>query len=434
MRKPDAAALLPPAPAAVQAIDASRTLAAAGKTREARARAPPLLGEPALHVPALLLLHDLARREGDAAEALRLAARAARLAPESPCALGLCAMAQTDAGRHEAALATAREALARDPDEKLATAAQLLAACRLGRPQAAMDTAVAVLAAAQPEADLAPLAAQTLGALAGGGPCGVLLPTDGREIGGRIVLTPDAGQAALQVELTAGDKRLARVTAAVPVGPAAAGLLAFRYAPPKPLAAGTAVVAVLVATGAPFFASPQIVPAPHAASPGPVRGAARALPDGRVVGHLFDPAKPLARQRVTLVPEDDPAAAVIVTAADFDETLLARGYGDGRCAFSLPWPATPGAPCRRVHVLDAATRLPLAGSPVMAANPREAATALSRVSAWLRLAGDAPDAPPPLPEDCRGPLLELARAALAALAGEHAAAAPEPETPGDAHA
>jgi len=433
MQTPEAA-LLPPTPAAMQALDAARALAAAGKTREARQRALPLLGEPALHVPALLLLHDLARREGDAAEALRLAARAARLAPESPRALGLCAMAQTAAGRHEAALATARDALARDPDEKLATAARLLAACRLGRPQAAMDTAVALLGAAQPEADLAPLAAQTLTALAGGGPCGVLFPTDGREIGGRIVLARDAGEGPVQADLTAGGKRLARVAATIPVGPVAAGLLAFRYAPPEPLAAGTEVAATLTATGAPFFASPQIVTAPHATSPGPVRGAARALPDGRVVGHLFDPAKPLARQRVTLIPEDAPATAVTVAAADFDADLLARGYGDGRCAFSLPWPATPGAPCRRVHVLDAATRLPLAGSPVMAANPREAAEALSRVNAWLRLAGDAPDAPPPLPEDCRGPLLDLARAALAALAGEHTAAAPEPETPGDAHA
>ncbi|WP_052360028.1 hypothetical protein [Solidesulfovibrio alcoholivorans] len=433
MPTPDAA-LLPPGTAAVQALDAARALATAGKTREARKRALPLLGEPALHVPALMLLHDLARREGDAAEALRLAARAARLAPESPRALGLCAMAQTDAGRHEAALATARNALARDPEEKLATAAQLLAACRLGRPQAARDTAVAVLAAAQPGTELAPLAAQTLAALAGGGPCGVLLPTDGREIGGRIFLARDAGEGAVQADLTAGGKRLARVAAAIPVGPPEAGLFAFRYAPPEPLAAGTEVAATLTATGAPFFASPQMVTTPRMASPGPVRGAVRALPDGRIVGHLFDPARPLARQRVALVPEDDPAKAVTVTAADFDATLLARGYGDGSCAFSLPWPATPGTSCRRVHVLDAATRLPLAGSPVLAANPREAAMALSRFSAWLHQAGNTPDAPPPLPEDCRGPLLDLARAALAALAGGHAAAAPEPETPGDAHA
>ena len=40
-----------------------------------------------------------------------------------------------------------------------------------------------------------------------------------------------------------------------------------------------------------------------------MRGAAKALPDGRIVGHLFDPARPLARQRVAFVPEDDPAAA-----------------------------------------------------------------------------------------------------------------------------
>ncbi len=433
MPTPDAA-LLPPAPAAVLALDAARALAAAGKTREARQRALPLLGEPALHVPALLLLHDLARREGDAAEALRLAARASRLAPESPRALSLCAMAQTDAGRHEAALATARDALARDPDEILAAAAILLAACRLGRPQAARDTAVAVLAAPEPEAQLAPLAAQTLSALAGGGPCGVLLPTDGREVVGRIVAVRDAGGGPVQADLTAGGKRLSRVAAALPVGPAAAGLFAFRYAPCEPLPAGTEVAAVLAATGTPFFASPQIVAAPCMASPVPVRGAVKALPDGRIAGHLFDPARPLARQRVALVPEDDPAAAATVTAADFDDNLLVRGYGDGSCAFSFPWPATPGAPCRRVHVLDAATRLPLAGSPVLAANPQEAAAALSRINAWLRLAGDAPDAPPPLPEDCRGPLLDLARAALAALAGEHAAAAPEPETPGDAHA
>ncbi|MEA5088790.1 hypothetical protein [Solidesulfovibrio sp.] len=418
----------------MQALDAARALAAAGKTREARKRALPLLGEPALHVPALMLLHDLARREGDAAEALRLAARAARLAPESPRALGLYAMAQTDAGRHETALATARDALVRDADEILAAAAILLAACRLGRPQAARDTAVAVLAAAEPEAQLAPLAAQTLSALAGGGPCGVLLPTDGRDIGGRIVPARDAGGGPVQADLTAGGKRLARVAAFLPVGPAEAGLFAFRYAPCEPLPAGTEVAAVLAATGTPLFASPQIVTAPRTASPGPVRGAAKALPDGRIAGHLFDPARPLARQRVALVPEDDPDAAVTIAAADFDDNLLVRGYGDGSCAFSLPWPATPGAPCRRVHVLDAATRLPLAGSPVLAASPLATAAALARFSAWLRLAGDAPDAPPPLPADCRGPLLDLARAALAALAGEHAALAPEPETPGDIHA
>ncbi|WP_300157982.1 hypothetical protein [Solidesulfovibrio sp.] len=426
MPKPEQA-LAPPSPAALHALAAAKALAAAGDLDQARQRALPVLGEPALHVAALLVLHDLARRRGDAAEALRLAGRAARLAPKSPRAQSLFAMTQTEAGRHEAAMATARHTLTLDPNEPLAMAALFAAAERLGRPQAVRDVAVAALAAPVPSPELAPMAARLLAALSPDGSFGVLRSADGGEIAG--VVAPGPGQ----VDLLADGKRLVRV-AADQSFLAETGLAAFRYAPRKPLAPGTTVEAVLAATGRALLGSPQIVATARAPSPGPVRGAVRALPDGRIVGHLYDPARPTARLRLALVPDGDPAGTVFATADAFDADLLARGFGDGRHAFAVAWPHEPGLPCRRVRILAADTGEPLAGSPVTVPQPREAAAALSRLNAWLREAGRTPDAPPPLPEACRGALLDLARSALAALAGECEAAPGEPETPGDAHA
>ncbi len=426
MPKPERA-LAPPSPAALQALAQAKALAAAGDLAQARQRALPVLGEPALHVAALLLLHDLARRQGDAAEALRLAGRAARLAPDSSRAQSLFAMAQTDAGRHAAALGTARRALILEPDEPLAMAALFAAAGRLGRPQAVRDVAVAALAAPVPSPELAPMASRILAALAEDGSFGVLRSADDNEIAG--VTAPGAAQ----VELLADGKRLARVMADKPFL-AGLGLAAFRYAPPKLLAPGTTVEAVLAATGRPLHGSPRIVEARRAPSPGPVRGAVRALPDGRVVGHLYDPARPTARLRLALVPDGDPAGTVFATADAFEADLLARGFGDGKHAFDVVWPHDAQRPGRRVRVLAEDTGEPLAGSPVTVPRPREAGAALCRLNAWLREAGRTPDAPPPLPEACRGALLDLARSALAALAGQYEAAAAKSETPGDAHA
>lgn len=418
MRKPEPT---PPAPspAALAALDAATALTAAGEAEEARKLALPLLGEPALHARALVLLQEIARRRKDTAEAARLASRAARLAPKSPRAQALCAMAQTDAGRHGQALDRARIALALDPDEKLAAAALMLAALRLGQPQDAKDTALAALAAPDCPAEVATLAATVLGGIAQERPFGLVRIDQGDLVGLARPVTAEPPA----VDILADGALVARVPADIPFCPQA-GLFAFRLAPPASLAPGATVEARLAATGEPLFGSPLSLPAtPTAPDAGAARGAARLAGDGRVAGYRFDPARPGRRHGVALFADGEAAPRLTATAADFDGDLLQKGLGDGRYAFALDWPHEAGQPCRRVHVRDAATGEALAGSPVLVPHPREAGPALARLCAWLRQAGETPDAPPPLPPDCRGALLDLARSELAARVARFEAAA-----------
>ncbi|WP_428567554.1 MAG: hypothetical protein ACP59X_08050 [Solidesulfovibrio sp. DCME] len=418
MPKPEP--ILPdPAPAALAALDAATALAAAGDADRARELALPLLGEPALHVRALVLLQEIARRRGEAAEAARLAARAARLAPKSPRALALCAMAATDAGRHGEALAKAREALARDPDETLAAAAGMLAALRLDQPLAAKDAALGVLAAPDCPAEVASLAATVLGNLAQGRPFGLIRCEQGDLVG--LARTGTAAPA--DVDLLVDGAPLARLTADIPFCPKA-GLLAFRFSPPATLAPGTTVEARLAATGQALFGSPVALPAARTGpAAGPRRGQAALADDGRLSGYRFDPAAPGKRLAVAFFADGEPSPRLTATAEGFAAGLLEKGLGDGRFAFAVDWPHEAGTACRRVHVRDAATGEALAGSPVLVPHPREAGPTLARLCAWLRQAGQNPDAPPPLPPECRGALLDFARSELAARVARFEAAA-----------
>lgn len=420
-----------PTPAALRALDEATALAAAGELRRARALALPLLGEAALHPRVLVLLTDLARRQGDTAETARLAQRAARLAPKSAMAQALCAMALTDAGRHEEALAKAGQAHGLDPDDPIAHAALLLAASRLGRPQLAKDVALAVLTASDTSpAELLPLAASVLDALAGGRAWGLVFE-EGSDIVGLI---RNVGTQPAVVDLLADGKPVARTTADTPVCPQA-GLYGFRFSLPAALGPDTPLEAVLAGEATPLFGSPLMLFAPATApAPGPVRGTARLEPDGRIAGSIFDPAQPGRKRRVALFADGEEAPRLTVEAAVFDPALLEKGLGDGAYAFVADWPHDPDVACRKVHVRDAATGQPLAGSPLFVAQAAAAGPALARLVAWLGQAGQNPDAPPPLPEACRGALLELARRELAATVARLDARAQAAKPSGEAHA
>lgn len=430
MPKPDALLLPDPSPQAQRALETATALVAAGELRRARALALPLLGEPALHVHALVLLTDVARRLGETAEAARLASRAARLAPQSARALALCAMALTEAGRHEAALDKAQAALARDADERLALAARLLAASRLGEAAGAREAALGLLAVPECPTDFLLLAASVLDSLAAGHAWGRVACRDGALAGVVRQLDGNPTRVALRVD----GKPVARITATTPVCPQA-GLLGFRLPPPDGLTPGAVLEVVFDADDTPLDGSPVVLPAPAPANgTGPGRGSVACDADGRLVGHLFDPARPLARGRVALVAEGEETPRRIVTADAFDQRLLEKGYGDGRCAFAVDWPHDDGVACRTVHVRDAATGAPLSGSPVLVPHPALAGPALAGLVGWLRRAGESPDAPPPLPPACRGALVNLAREALAERVARLDARSLEPDAAGDAHA
>lgn len=420
-----------PSPASLRTLDQAMALAAAGEPGRAWALALPLLGEAVLHPRVLVLLADLARRLGDTAEAARLTQRAARMAPKSARALALCAMALTDAGRHGEALAKAEQARDLDPDDPMAKAALLLAAGHLGRPQCAREVALAVLAAsADNRAELLPLAASVLDGLAGGRAWGLVFGEDGNIAG----LIRNIGPQPAVVDLLVDAKPVARAVADRPVCPQA-GLYGFRVSLPPALGPETAVEAVLAGEARPLFGSPIVLSAPPAGpAPGPVRGVARLTADGRIAGYLFDPAEPNRKRRVALFADGQATPRLTVEAAAFDPALLEKGLGDGAFAFVADWPHEPEVACRKVHVRDAATGQPLAGSPLYVPQPAAAGPALAGLVAWLRLAGQTPDAPPPVPEACRGALLELARRELGAAVARLDARAFAAKPSGDAHA
>lgn len=419
-----------PSAAARRTMEAAHALAAAGDAAGARDLARPLLGEPALHAEALLLLLDLSRRLGDQAGALQYAARAARLAPKSARARALCAMALGEAGRPEEALAEALLARALDPTEARASVAAILAALRLGRPRAATDAALSLLRTEPCPPEAAGLAASLLDACTPGLAWGLVFARDGEILGLARQTAPEP----TVVALTADGAALGRITAGAPVFPQA-GLYGFSFPLPDRLAPGASIEASLPPTGQPLYGSPlRAVPQTPASS---LQGRVGLGPDGRLVGHAYDPAFPDQRLAVTLFSDDpdapesgDASTRLTVLAEALDADLLAKGHGDGRHAFSVDWPHDPQTPCARVSVAAAATGAPLTGSPVLVPNPPAAALALSRLNAWLRRAGEAPDAPPPLPEACRGPLLDFAREVLAGVVAGLEAQSP---APGEAH-
>ncbi|WP_075355021.1 hypothetical protein, partial [Desulfovibrio sp. DV] len=248
-------ALLPEVPAAAQRAMAAAGALAAADPAAATALAWPLLGQPGLHVQALVLLIDLCRRQGDARTAALLAGRAARLAPKSGRARTLAAMALREAGRPEEALGHALAAFSLTPDDLASQAAVALAALAAGRPAAGLDAAVALCRApAQPEAT--GLAVGLLDAVADGAAWGAVWTTDAALAG----CVRAAGPEPSEVLLLADGVVLGRALADR-ARPGPAPVADFLLAPPAGVPDGTLVAVVLAATGSPLFGSP-VFPAP----------------------------------------------------------------------------------------------------------------------------------------------------------------------------
>ncbi|MHC1788047.1 glycosyltransferase [Solidesulfovibrio sp.] len=270
----------PKAPAAArQTLDTALALAA-GDPAAARAMALPLLGQPALHVEAMVLLIDVCRRLGDVQTAARLAGRAARLAPGSGRARTLAAMTLGEAGQPEQALAQALAAQALTPDDAPALVAVVLAALAAARPLAGLPAAVTLCRCpAHPEATA--LAVGLLDACAGGPAWGVVW-TEERAVVGCLRLA----SAQPPTIVFAVDGAVLGRTSADSLRPGPVPLADFRFAVPPGLPADAAVEVTLAETGPALFGSPVRLPAagfehaPAGAGPVPAAPAVAGPPPG----------------------------------------------------------------------------------------------------------------------------------------------------------
>lgn len=252
MPRPDLA-LPRPSAAAVRRLDAALALAPS-EPAAARALATPLLGQPALHVQALVLLIDLCRRQGNAQAAVLFAERAARLAPKSGRARTLAALALREAGQPERALRHALAAFALTPHDLAAQVALAQAALAVSRPLAGLDAAVALCRCqAQPEARA--LAAGLFEASTPGRAWGVAWIEEAALTGWLRPVAPGPVTAVLAVD----GEMLCRNTTEDPV-PGLAPLVGFRLPLPAGLPAGTSLEATLDETGIPLFGSPLLLP------------------------------------------------------------------------------------------------------------------------------------------------------------------------------
>jgi hypothetical protein len=156
-----------------------------------------------------------------------------------------------------------------------------------------------------------------------------------------------------------------------------------------------------------------------------VRGAVRCDARGRIAGFLCDDAAP--DRQLTVLLQDDRGTRLTVPAKDHTPADAAPDQTGGDHAFAVAWPHAADVVCARVTATCAQTGEPLAGSPLPVPNVPLAVEALAQLAGWLRLAALSPDAPPPLPAACRGPLFDLAREAVAGLIAGLETRFPEPD-------
>ncbi|WP_243313850.1 tetratricopeptide repeat protein [Fundidesulfovibrio agrisoli] len=389
--------------AAREDLRTAENLLASGQAAQALPLARRCLGLDETHAPALALACRIHAALGDMEQALDCSGRVARMAPDLTAALMLHASCLHAARDHAACRDQCLKVLAREPDNR--EALRFLLSCGLSLGTAVSLTGEAVrLASLSDSVEDWALALRTLAEASGGRAFGLAVLQGGHLCG--AALDPRRPQDQLGVAFSVGG---------TPAGVMPAGLThpafalaslpdghAFRM--PLPAAwAGAEVTATLADSGLACHGSP-LKPAGAGAAQG--RAAVEAV--SRIVGHLWHPTEPGSRRTVRLA--DDAGQVREVLADRFRPELLERGLHDGAHGFEVVWEvAAQGGCCARVSVSDAATGAPLPGSPVTVCDPGRTIAALAAYNGWLRQAGLSPDAPPPLPPQCRGEFLRAVR-------------------------
>jgi len=392
-------------------LRAAEALLAAGQAAKALPLARGCLGLEDTHAPALVLTCRILAALGDTRQALDCSERVARMAPGLSAARMLHASCLHAARDFAACRRECLKVLGVEPDNR--EALRFLLSCGLSLGLAAEQRAEAVrLAGLSDDCEDWALALRTLAETSGGQAFGMAVLRDGHVCG--AALDPMRPQAALGVAFG---------VAGFPAGTLAADLThpalalaslpdghAFRM-PVPPGWAGAEVACVLAESGAPCHGSPL-----RPAARGGVEGQAAAAAN-LISGYLWNPAEPGRRRTVRL--EDDAGQVREMKAEVFNAGLLARGVHDGAHGFDAVWEVPPQAGCCvRVRVMDSATGALLEGSPLTVCDPQRTALALAAYNGWLRRAGLSPDAPPPLPPQCRGEFLRALRERGAAWLSE----------------
>ncbi len=403
-------------PALLQAqtdLAQAEALLAQGRPEEALALVRRNLGQPDTHAHALLLACHCLTAAGRFLEAADFSERIARMAPGLARTRLINAACMQRAGLYAQSLAEALAALERDPGSMEAMRLALDAAVQCGAPQRARHLAAALVReSAQPEewgADWA-AALRCLLAAGGGQPVGLCAAQDGMLLAVAVdparldrtlhleVLVPGAPPETLAASLDHPALELLGIPG---------GHACFLPFPADWL--GRDAHVRLAETGQACAGSPLRV----RPSPGLPRGAVEAVNGRTVQGYLHLPGEP--GKRLDVILEDSAGRSQRITADGFRPDLLEQGIHDGRHGFRVDWPMDPAAgPCVLLQAREARSGAPLEGSPLTLCDPERAALALSRLNAWLLGAQAAPDAPPPLPDACRGPLVTALRAEVAA--------------------
>ncbi|WP_243367260.1 tetratricopeptide repeat protein [Fundidesulfovibrio soli] len=411
----------------------AESLLASGQADKALPLARRCLGLDETHAPALALACRIYAALGDMEQALDCSGRVARMAPDLPAARMLHASCLHAARDFAACRAQCLKVLAQDADNREALRFLLSSGLSLGAAPSLQAEAVRLASLSDSVEDWA-LALRTLAEGSGVQPFGLAVLQGGHICG--AALDPRRPQDQLGVAFSVGGS---------PAGVMAAGLThpafalaglpdghAFRMALPGAWA-GAEVTAALADSGIACHGSPL-----RPAGSGAAQGSAAVEISNRIAGHLWHPAEPGRRRMVRL--EDDAGQVREVLADRFRPDLLERGLHDGAHGFEVVWEvAARSGCCARVAVSDAATGAPLPGSPVTVCDPGRTIGALAAYNGWLRQAWLAPDAPPPLPLQCRGEFLRAVRergalwlAELETLSAEALRAAAEDEEDGHA--
>ncbi|MFP5238888.1 MAG: tetratricopeptide repeat protein, partial [Acidobacteriota bacterium] len=389
--------------AAQEDLRTAESLLASGQAAQALPLARRCLGLDETHAPALALACRIHAALGDMEQALDCSGRVARMAPDLPAALMLHASCLHAARDFAACRSQCLKVLAQDPYNREALRFLLACGLSLGAGAALQGEAVRLASLSDSVEDWA-LALRTLAEASAGQPFGMAVLQSGHICG--AALDPRRPQDQLGVAFSAGGSPAWVIPAGLTHPAFALASLpdghAFRM--PLPTAwAGAEVAAALADSGIACHGSPL-----KPAGAGAAQGRAAVEASNRIAGHLWHPAEPGRRRTVRLA---DEAGQVREVLADrFRPELLEKGLHDGAHGFEAVWePAAQGGCCARVTVSDAATGAPLPGSPVTVCDPGRTIAALAAYNGWLRQAGLNPDAPPPLPPQCRGEFLRAVR-------------------------